>query len=365
MLVRDDVVHRLGNHRSEGAVARVLGRVGAAGVADELFGDPRSVPLPVHRPQVLPRDGVDHLRDVDVVSPVLEDHGGGSRFTARRVVRQLVHERHLDGGAVHLALADGVRGLPDDDRTGLAEVDLAVLHVPGAVLVAERAVGAKVHLAGLHAPPAVLVLRDAGVGEVDFSVFALPPAVAVLVDALRLEVDLAGLDAPPAILVLFDPVEVEVDAAVLHVPPAVLVLVHSRGLRLDLAVHDSPPALDAFIGGQGDAGIVRREVRFFRRFGRRLFGGRLRGALVFFRSRGLILFGGRLVFRLLRRALVVLVLVGLAGVFFRRAGGLLLGLRLLRVLLRLLFGRDCGARGGGFFVFGKGRDERAAQDDER
>ena len=357
VLVRDDVVHRPGNHRSERSVARVLGGVGAAGVADELLGDPRSVLPAVDGPQVLARDGVDHLREVDVVAPVLEDHGGGGRFTAGRVVRQLVHERDLDGGAGDLALADRVRGLPDDDRAGLAEVDLAVLHIPGAVLVAERAVGIEVDLAGLDSPPAVLVLGDAGVGEVDLAVLRLPPAVPVLVDALRLEVDLAGLDAPPAVLVLLDPVEVEVDAAVLHVPPAVLVLVDTGGLRLDLAVHDAPPAFDSLIGRLGDAGVVRREVRFFRCFGRGFFRRRFGRALVFLRRGGLVL-------RLFGRALVVFVVV-LVRVFLRRGRGLLLVLRLrllFGVFLRLLFRRDRRARGRGLLVLCKGRKERAAGD---
>ena len=103
--------------------------------------------------------------------------------------------------------------------TGVLEVDFAVLHVPGAVLVLVEAIGFPVDLALFDAVPVFAGLLDACDVEADLAVHDIPGAVLVLVDAVGLEVYFAFFNSPVAILVGKQTVGVQIDLALFDIVP--------------------------------------------------------------------------------------------------------------------------------------------------
>ena len=161
---------------------------------------------------------------------------GRSRRTGTRRTARLAARRIFDGNAVlgrcsHFAVLDGVAFV----RAVVLEVDLAALHVPGAVLV----------------------LDEAGTGVVDLTVFeVVPDSVFIGRETVEREVDLAVLDPPAAVLVALHAGIVELDHAVKAIPPAVLVLVHAGVFETDLAVDNTIPAVVVLC----DAGIAKVDL---------------------------------------------------------------------------------------------------------
>ena len=101
--------------------------------------------------------------------------------------------------------------------TVVLEVDLAVLHVPGAVLV----------------------IIEAGDREIDSSVVNIVPVrTSGFDDAGDIEADLTVLNIPGAILVVVDTVSLEVDFALLNSPMTILIGIETGGIQVDFTFHN-------------------------------------------------------------------------------------------------------------------------------
>ena len=146
------------------------------------------------------------------------------------------------------------------DNAGDIEADLTVLDIPGAVLVVINAVCLEVDFALFNSPMTILIGIEAGSIEVYLTFDNIVPVGTCGLDDLGdIETDFAVLDIPGALVVLVDTVGIEVDFTVLYLPGAELVGIETVRFEVDLAVFNSPPAEAVLI----DAGCLEVDFTLF------------------------------------------------------------------------------------------------------